>query len=74
MKQGSLDLPVMWDCRVYRAYLGFLVQKVLLVKRVTQVLRGSLVSWEVQENQANKGLRERSGLEDPGAFLAVEGQ
>lgn len=74
MKQGSLDLLAMWDCRGCRVYLGFLGQKVLLVKRVTQVLRGSLASWEAQENQANKGLQERWDLEAPGGSLAVEGK
>lgn len=55
-------------------YLGFLVQKAWLVKRVTQVLPGSLASWEVQENQASKGLQERWDLEDPGVSLEVEGK
>lgn len=72
VKQGSLDLPVTWDYRVYQVYLGFLVQKVWLAKRVTRVLRGSLVSWEVQENQANKDHQERLDLGDLGAFQAAE--
>ncbi|KAF7469569.1 Hypothetical predicted protein [Marmota monax] len=69
VNQGNLDLLVMQDCRGYQVYLEFLVQRVLLVKRETQVLQGSLVNWEIQANRANRVLQERWDLEGPGAFL-----
>lgn len=72
VNQENLGLLVMQDCRGYQVYLEFLVQKVLLVKRVVQVLQGSLVRWEIQANRANRGLQERWDPEDPGGFLAVE--
>lgn len=74
VNQGSLGLLVMQDCRAYLVYLEFLVQRVLLVKRVTQVLQGSLVNWGIQANRVNRGLQERWDLEDLGGFLAVEGK
>lgn len=72
VNQGNLDLLVMRDYRDYRVYLDFLVQRVLPVKRVTQVLQESLVNWEIRANRANKGLQEKWDPEDPGGFLAVE--
>lgn len=70
--QGNLGLLVMQDCRGYLGCLEFLVQRVLLVKRVTQVLQGSLANWGIQVNRANRGQQERWDPEDPGGFLAVE--
>lgn len=70
--QGNLGLLVMQDCRGYLVCPGFLVQRVLLVKRVTQVLQGNLVNWGIQANRASRGRQERWDPEDPGGFLAVE--
>lgn len=70
--QGNLGLLVMQDCRGFLVCLEFLVQRVLLVKRVTQVLQGSLVNWGIQANRANRGHQERWDREDHGGFLAVE--
>lgn len=72
VNQGNLDLLVMQDCRGYLGYPEFLVPRVLLVKRVTQALQGSLVSWGIQANRANRGRQERWDPEDPGGSLAVE--
>lgn len=70
--QGNLDLLVMQDCRGFPVCLEFLGQRVLLVKRVTQVLPGSLVNWGIQANRANRGHQERLDHQDPGDILAVE--
>lgn len=72
VNQGNLGLLVKRDCRDYLVYPEFLVQRVLLVKRVTQVLQGSLVNWGIQANRANRGRQERWDLEDLEGFLAVE--
>lgn len=72
VNQGNLGLLVMQDCRGYLACLEFLVQRVLLVKRETQVLQGNLANWGIQANRANRGHQERWDLEDPEGFLAVE--
>lgn len=72
VSQGNLGLLVTWDCRGYLACLEFLVQRVLPVKRATQVLPGSLASWGIQANRANRGRQERWDPEDPEVFLAAE--
>lgn len=72
VNQGNLGLLVMQDCKGYLVYLGSLEQRVLLVKRVTQVLQGSLVNWGIQANRANRGLQEKWDPEDPEGFLVAE--
>lgn len=70
--QGNPGLLVKQVCRGYLVYLEFLAQRVLPVKRVTQVLQGSPVNWGILANRAARGRPEKWDPEDPGAFLAAE--
>lgn len=72
VSRGNRGLLVTPGCRDYLGSLEFRVQRVLLVKRVTQALLANLGSWGIQASRASRGLQERWALEDPGVCPVTE--